>query len=1440
MPLDNYFTKPDYSRQLKQYSGTSATFSGATNILEKFSIKSIEVDTEGAVLGDALLYDAGNNKFRPGFPGSFSGSVISNGFLLSYVSGLTYNVGAGSYNVNGTTYPYLGENFNIISGQSGGSRFDLVYITAASLNVFIRTGITTTNPSLPNLQVGELEVGYIFVPANFTGGTGSTTIQTTGDSVFIYYNNGAGTGIQRAAGGANAAGSGDFSFATGVNSRAYGYNSNAFGYDTKASGYAQTVVGKFNVATDTDLFVVGAGTADSGRTNAFNVTNSGDTYANRKLFVTNVEIETTGATNGKVLKFNGTKFTPQLETITGATSFTGGTSIFSSITNNTLLFKSITGGSNVFLTESSGTIYVNVELSGASISGLTEIQSLTGGVSIISGKTGSTYFLYPLLGSGGTSVTLSNGKLLIYSDTSASTTGANVGPIAAAGVFYTKAIAINQLQFRRLSSATPSYLSIAESNELVLFNSTPPITGSTNATGGTVGVLASVSNKNIVGRTLSGTNRISLTQSNDVIVINSPIEVETGNAGTLSIYRTSSPIVYSSYTAASISAITVKLATHTIPITSRTYTIPDVKKDANFVMTEGNQTINGKKDFVTGFTVGQNGNTTLDFTSYDYSTPSNAPNSYYFYAPKDTLYSLLIDYTTSALTSQEISGNVSYTGTTFSGIDITTYTASTGTSYNSPISWELYNTCSYDAINYYYLGDSFNIVVSGYDQTLQTSLISYTSYTYTANTTIVNSTGNVLFNRRSVLENNILAKSFLIEGVSPITLPTSSFTSNSGITILKTTNIGPPSITQPVAYSGSVIGNYTKIGFNGNSNNDGIPFNYLTGTFVGEAKQHALGSFGGSNQKLISTYLENYAASAYVPSAYDTIKTLAFGFRSNVIAGVGSKSIFDIYIYKPLRGPGYNGTTATNGAAIYIEGKEIPHANSREPDLYNRPTDTSILGITYTNAPWSLFAEGDRAYIGNTLALYSGLTLSSTTRGAWLDIGNSTTTRPQINFASGGTAPTTPRIGDLWFDGNALRFRLSSSTVNLTSGGTGTGSFTGITDIQSAGTGNFSVISSVTNNKLVYRTISAGTGMNITESNGTLLFVSTATGGTSSTGSTSGTSLGDGVKVLFSSNTTSLSFSTLSSATPSTLSIFSSSTGVILFSAITSSASTTSTGITSGTSLGDGVKVLFSSNTTTLSFATLSSQTPSTLSIISSSTGVILFSAITSSASTTSTGITSGTSLGDGVKVLFSSDTTNLAFATLSSQTPSTLRIISSSTGVILFSATTGSGGGISGTYVSGITSAGTGNIQILSSITNNVLIYKTISAGTGVAISESNGTIIFSRSNTYFTTGITSASKIVQLGPNYRYDNIILTSLTSTDTVTAFTADASIGSYLPTPSIRFFAQTGLTVIFQNSNIIKTEGGLDAVIVGDNYDSITFEYNTETTKFYQTNINNYI
>jgi hypothetical protein len=57
-------------------------------------------------------------------------------------------------------------------------------------------------------------------------------------------------------------------------------------------------------------------------------------------------------------------------------------------------------------------------------------------------------------------------------------------------------------------------------------------------------------------------------------------------------------------------------------------------------------------------------------------------------------------------------------------------------------------------------------------------------------------------------------------------------------------------------------------------------------------------------------------------------------------------------------------------------------------------------------------------------------------------------------------------------------------------------------------------------------------------------------------------------------------------------------------------------------------------------------------------------------------------------------------------------------------------GGGGSGTAVTGLTSAGTGNILVFSSVTNNntVLVQKSLSAGTGVAIIDNgNGTLTFS-----------------------------------------------------------------------------------------------------------------
>jgi hypothetical protein len=691
MPLDNFITRPDFSRQIKQYSSTTANLSGSTKVAEDLFVKNIEIDTANPQIGNVLVYDG--TKFLPA-PYDAYGEVILNGMILSYQSGLTYNISSGQYRMFGATYIYTGGTVIINSGNSLYSRFDVVYVTGDTLSLaFVLSGTPSPTPTVPSLVQNQLQVGIISVGANFTGGTGTTIIQVTSDTVFEFYDGS--TGIQRA-GALGAEAIGNFSFALSRNSKSYGEDSVSLGLGTQASGNSQTVVGQYNTTNTDDYFIVGNGASSGSRSNAFRITTGGSAYVTNKLFVTNYEIETTGASTNQALVFDGTKFKPQ--TVTGSSS--GSTS-------------------GNFLPLSGGT--------------------LTGD------------------------------------------------------------------------------LTIKQDKKLVIVNS---------------------------GNSIGG-----------------------------------------SWTAASISFYDNN---------------PSFNKNINLI-----PVVNPA------------------FDSNILIQPS-AANNYIPVGPNPSLYPNQLYVTDGQY------------GFTFSGITSLPYLANTGGTVN----------------------------------------------------------GNVLING----------------GLS--------------------------------AYSINLY----------NSNNSNF------------------------NNKI---------------DAFDTTMTF-YDDNGNQFFQIDSSSI-------------------TIG-----------------------PTST-VAGI------------------------------------------------------------------------------LSSS-------------------------------------------LSAPRLFTLPDKNGT--------------------------------------------------------------------------------------------------------------------------------------------------------------FAMLDD-------IVS------------GSGGGITG-----LTSAGTGNIQILSSITNNRLVYKTISAGTGVAITESNGTLIFSRSNTYFTTGITTASKSVNLALNYLYDNIILTSSTSTETITAFTSDLSISSY--TPSIRFFAQTGLTVTFQNSTTLKTEGGLDAVIVGSNYDSITFEYNTATTKFYQTNINNYI
>jgi hypothetical protein len=540
--------------------------------------------------------------------------------------------------------------------------------------------------------------------------------------------------------------------------------------------------------------------------------------------------------------------------------------------------------------------------------------------------------------------------------------------------------------------------------------------------------------------------------------------------------------------------------------------------------------------------------------------------------------------------------------------------------------------------------------------------------------------------------------------------------------------------------------------------------------------------------------------------------------------------------------------------------------------------------------------------------------------------------------------------------------------------------------------------------------------MNITESNGTLLFTSTATGGTSSTGSTSGTSLGDGVKVLFSSDTTSLSFATLSSQTPSTLSIISSSTGVILFSAITTDGGgggllygnatnggsgnnyTTTIDTVTSYNQGDSYLIKFDANNTGNTEIDINSIGDARIykdgsitpleadDIIADKIYIIAYDGENFQlVSFNEGGGTGSTVSGNFLPLSGGTLTGGLSATTISATSIDRINYIDFNTGATVTSQTarlnwndtdgtldlglkggnvtlqigqeqlvrvvnkTGanlleseykivrirkqSEGGTSGQrlaivlaqanndnnsvdtlgivteninnnqegfitsggLVRGINTTGSlqsetwldGDVLYLSPTTAGQLtnikpqapnhtviagyvVYSHINQGkifvkidNGYELDElhnvrianpsnyniltydavtysswTNSTLNEALSKTLLTANIPVTSQVAQVSTFYLYDKITITSATSSEIVTAITSDVSISSY--TPSIKFFAQTGVTVTFRNSATLKTEGGLDAIIVGSNYDSITFTYNNDIGRYFQTNINNYI
>jgi hypothetical protein len=1421
-----YITKVDFSRQVKQYADTLAELSGSTSVLQNFFIKTIEIDTEASTLGDVLGFNG--TKYLPTKIQSFNDQIL-NGLIVTYNSGLTYNVSAGAYQINNVTYGYTGGTVNITSGDSAFTRFDVFYITSAQ-TPFVKTGTPSANPLVPSLSGGELQLGIVLVPVNFTGGTGSTIITTTAQTPFVYNATSIG-GIEREP-AYNSVASGNYSFAPSRNARSVGTDSVSLGYGTYASGNTEIAVGSYNEIRNDSVLNVGYGTGSGDRKTALYVTLSGETYV-RKLFITNVEVVTTGSTTGNILRFNGTKYVPSTETITGSTS-TGGISIFSSITNNNLVFKSFSAGTNISITDSNGIITIN---GGASSSGITTATTVGNGISLISSVTANNLKLYSLSGAGTTTVTLQpNGVILISSSTSGATsTGLNVG--GANEVF--KQVSGNQLQFRTLSggngvdiqqvgdivvftnnsvtgvtnlgginvlsgtvvnkniiskniegsgntsvfqsgntvyifsptglTATTTSVSgtnlsvgskvfkqktgellefrtlsgggdvrVIESGDLILISSST-ITGVTNFGGisvlsgtvvnkniisksisgvglttvfenngtifissatantitglnlgggiemfaqknpssgnlefrtlfgggdiritqsgniinitsstvtgvttlGGISVLSgTVVNKNIISKSISGINRSTVSESNGLIIVDSAIEVNNGAAGRLSIYRTSAPQVYSSYTANTIDSIEVLLGTHVIT-TGRTYTIPDVRSNADFVLTQGNQIIFGKKEFYSGLTIGPSGSTSI--------------------GNFDNIYNIFYNNRSEIL-----------------------YTYGNDQSANGVAILTAKNT----------IKKTYQLFP---DEALQstggTTLGMYEEFD------ITRENGN------------------LNDGITPI----------SGTYIAKATN---------------------------------FKSRILPDRFIGSANFLSNASFEPNDTDVINHYFEFNTLSSnvgYEPHFINKYIGAAFGgFSTSQFNRPSANTYYDIYIGRMLKN---NNSVTTlrikDSAAIFVESR-IKNGS----DSYN-PLNRQIFSgstVAYANTPWSFFAESDRMYIGNTLVLSTGLTLSSSTRGAWLDFGRSLTNRPHIYF-SAGTNVSSPVDGDLWYNGTNLYFRNGSTSLDLLAAALST---TGITGGQNTGNG-IGVYVSASTNSLVFKSITGGSNVSVYQV-GNTIFISAATGSVSN-GITGITSAGTSVSILSGISNQNLIHKTLSAGTNVSIT---ESNGNIIISSTGSGGSFT--GVTGFTSIGGGISIPSAITSNNLSFKSLSAGTNVS---ITDSNGLITINSTGSSGSTS--GFTNIISSGTGNVLVLSSNTNNIVQKSFSGG-PNVSVYESNNT--IFISATTSSGGTSSFTGVTGFTSIG-GGISIPSAITSNNISFKSLSAGTNVSITDSNGLITINSTGTGSTTGITTATTVgngISLISSVTANNLKLYSLSGFNGTNVFNIGNLIG----------------------------------------------------------------
>jgi hypothetical protein len=197
---------------------------------------------------------------------------------------------------------------------------DEIYLTSLNANVHHAGGYAYA--SEVHNQVNKMQFVFGKQSDEYSGGDCSASIgmsceargdnsfatgdrtSASGDSAFASGKNTSASGEASVAEGASTVASGDYSHSEGYETEASGIGSHASGIRTVADGYGQTAVGKYNTRNSSNLFVVGNGTSNSNRSDAFGVDSAGN-----GVFSGTISASISRLQNANVITVNSTNAT---------------------------------------------------------------------------------------------------------------------------------------------------------------------------------------------------------------------------------------------------------------------------------------------------------------------------------------------------------------------------------------------------------------------------------------------------------------------------------------------------------------------------------------------------------------------------------------------------------------------------------------------------------------------------------------------------------------------------------------------------------------------------------------------------------------------------------------------------------------------------------------------------------------------------------------------------------------------------------------------------------------------------------------------------------------------------------------------------------------------------------------------------------------------------